>query len=612
MKREVLCVFLGGFILAGCATTAPKTALREPPEAAAPRTAWAAHFRQVQDAYRHGLDAYNNEHFEDAEGAFTRGLNLLDTAPSLPENASQDARRADLLRTKLSYFQKQARDRLSEAATLSREIEEKEVATGEPLSDYPIEMNPRVVRFIEFFQKGSASRFQTYIARSGRYAPMMRRILREHGLPEDLVYLSMIESGFSPHAYSSAHAVGLWQFIHSTGRLYDLKVDKWVDERRDPEKATRAAARHLRDLYERFGDWNLALAAYNCGESRVARAIAKQGTTNYWELDLPRQTEEYVPCFMAAVTLGKDPEGYGFRREYDPPLETESVTLHRSYSLSQLSRASGVSIETIKQMNPSLRKDSTPPYRGGFEFHLPVGYRETLVARLDELSREPEPKDDDVSVASSGYHRVKRGETLSKIAARYGTSVQAIANANNIRTKSVIHSGQKLRIPGMAATEERTDVASATSKASSSGKSKTSSAPAKKTSETSSGSTSASSYTVRRGDTVAKIAAKHGVSVSSILKSNGLSARSRIYPGQTLRVNKGSNVAMDAKSPAKSGKAAESSRQGSSIVTYTVRAGDTLWKIAKRFGTSVTDILSLNGLRNDSVIRPGDRLKISQ
>ncbi|MFN0150676.1 MAG: LysM peptidoglycan-binding domain-containing protein [bacterium] len=493
---------------------------------------------------------------------------------------------------------------------MSREIEEKEVASGEPLSDYPIEMNPRVMRFIDFFQKGSATRFQTYIARSGRYAPMMRRILREHGLPEDLIYLSMIESGFSPHAYSSAHASGLWQFIQGTGRIYGLKVDKWVDERRDPEKATRAAARHLRDLYERFDDWNLALAAYNCGESRVARAIAKQGTKDFWALDLPRQTEEYVPCFMAAVTLGKDPESYGFRREYDPPLETESVTLHRSYSLSQLSRASGVSLETIKLLNPSLRKDSTPPYRSGFEFHLPAGQTETLVARLEELSREPEPRDEESSVAtSSGYHRVKRGETLSKIAAKYGSSVQAIASANNIRTKSVIHSGQRLKIPGMAHADEGR-VAASSSKSSSSQKSKSSST-SKPSQKSDSGVSTASTYTVRRGDTVAKIAAKHGVSVSSILKSNKLNARSHIYPGQSIRVQKGSNLAAEAKPPKKSGKQSTGG-SSASIVTYTVRAGDTLWKIAKRFGTSVTDILSINELRNDSVIRPGDRLKIAQ
>ena len=601
--RQALCLcVLAALSLAGCtsattsATTRPRitaqtdvttTPENEPSE-------WTITFKAVQDAYRAGLDAYNEQSFEEAEVQFTRGLDLLDGAPALPELSAQDVRRHDLLRTKLSYFQKQTRDRLAETSTAAVEVEPQQEPVSEAPSDYPLEMNPRVVRFIDFFQNTMPSRFQTYINRSGRYSPMMRRILREHGIPEDLVYLSMIESGFSPHAYSKAHAVGLWQFISSTGRLYGLKADKWVDDRRDPEKATRAAARHLRDLYETFGDWNLALAAYNCGEARVSRAIRKAGHRNYWDLDLPRQTDEYVPCFMAAVIIGKNPEAYGFRREYDPPYETEAVTLHRSYTLTQLSRTSGVSVESLKQINPSLRKETTPPYRSGFEFYLPTGSREIFLARLDELSKEPEPKmDDDVQVASSGYHRVRKGETLSKIAAKYGTSVASLAKANKIRTKSVIHTGQRLRIPGVSVAEAAEPEYQPQSSSKSSSSSKKSS------------SSSTGTYTVKRGDTVAKIAARHGESVSSILKANGLSTRSRIYPGQKLKVRKSADVAS-------SGGSKSSRSSGDSIVTYTVRGGDTLWKIAKRFGTTAGSIASLNGLRNDSVIRPGDRIKIEK
>jgi membrane-bound lytic murein transglycosylase D len=351
----------------------------------------------------------------------------------------------------------------------------------------------------------------------------------------------------------------------------------------------------LRDLYETFGDWNLALAAYNCGEARVSRAIRKAGHRNYWDLDLPRQTDEYVPCFMAAVTIGKNPEAYGFRREYDPPYETETVTLHRSYSLAQLSRASGVPVESLKQINPSLRKETTPPYRSGFDFYLPAGSRETFLARLDDLSREPEPATpDDVQVASSGYHRVRRGETLSKIAAKYGTSVASIAKANKLRSRSVIHTGQRLRIPGVSVAEAAENEPQTKARSSSKG--------------SSSKASSTGTYTVRRGDTVAKIAARHGESVSSILKANGLSSRSRIYPGQKLKVRKPADVA----SSGSSGSSSRSSKGGDSIMTYTVRGGDTLWKIAKRFGTSVGSISSLNGLRNDSVIRPGDRIKIEK
>lgn len=604
MRRALCLSVLAAITLAGCTSTTTSsrvtpssnvtaTPVHEPSE-------WTVTFKAVQDAYRAGLDAYNEQRFEEAEVQFSRGLDLLDGAPALPDLAVQDVRRRDLLRTKLSYFQKQARDRLAENATIAAEIEQQEEPAVEAaVSDYPLEMNPRVVRFIDFFQNTMPSRFQTYIARSGRYTPMMRRILREHGIPEDLVYLSMIESGFSPHAYSKAHAVGLWQFISSTGRLYGLKSDKWVDDRRDPEKATRAAARHLRDLYETFGDWNLALAAYNCGESRVSRAIRKAGHRNYWDLDLPRQTDEYVPCFMAAVTIGRNPEAYGFQRLYDPPYETETVTLYRSYTLAQLSRASNTSVETLKQINPSLRKETTPPYRSGFDFYLPSGSREMFLARLEDLSREPEPAtDDDVQVASNGYHRVRRGETLSRIAAKYGTSVASLAKANKIKSHSVIHTGQRLRIPGVAVAEA---AETERSEPQASAKSGTSS---KSSSKGSSGGT----YTVRRGDTVAKIAARHGESVASILKANGLSSRSRIYPGQKLQVRKSVDVAASGRS----GSSSSRSSNGASIMTYTVRGGDTLFKIAKRFGTSVGSIVSLNGLRNDSVIRPGDRIKIEK
>jgi membrane-bound lytic murein transglycosylase D len=554
------------------------------PDVAAARLDRALRFRDVQDAYRAGMDAYNQQNFAEAEVAFSRGLDLLDASPPTDGTADQDVRRHDLLRTKLSYFHRQSRDRLSAAEALAQEIQDQEIAQGTPVSDYPLEMNPRVLKCIDAFQNKMHERFQLYINRSGRWRPMMTEILQEHGVPLDLFYLSMIESGYSPKAYSRAHASGLWQFIKGTGKLYGLRMDQWVDERRDPIKSTHAGARHLRDLYQSLGDWNLALAAYNCGEARVRRAMKKAGTNDYWMLDLPKQTEDYVPTFMAAAHIMSDPERYGFRAEYDPPLETESVTLNRSYTLSRLASVSGTSVEHLRELNPSLRKDATPPYRDGYDIHLPVGHRERLLAQLDVISREPEPlPEPETTVASSGgVYKVRRGDTLSKIAARHGTTPDAIARANGIRKTSVIHTGQRLRLPG----DGSASASSARADASSRGER-----------EVAAGAEVL--YTVRRGDTVGEIARRHGVSPNDVLRRNKLGARSRIYPGQELRIGKtgGSGTS---KSSASSG----------TVKTYTVRAGDTLWKIARRFGTSVTDILTLNKLREDAVLYPGDRIKV--
>lgn len=591
-----LSLFLGGCSLAPTFQgETVQTAVVTPRE---PGDAWASTLAEAEESYRIGLDAYNAQDFTSAESAFEEGLERLESAEGEPPD-DLSFRRRDLLRTKISYFLRQSRERREATEELAREIEEEEeeiVSTeGQAFSDYPLEMNPRVARQIEFFRSQINGRFQLYLTRSGRYSKMIRDALRREGLPEDLVYLSLIESGFSPHAYSRAHAVGLWQFIQSTGRLYNLRVDKWVDERRDPEKATDAAVRHLKDLYTSLGHWHLALAAYNCGERRVTRAIERQGTRNFWDLDLPTQTEEYVPRFIAATYIAKDPEAHGFRLIYDPPIEKETVMVHRSIRLSRIAEVCDASVQEIRDLNPSIRRDVTPSYKSGFALHLPVGKGEVLMARMDELSREPEPKV--AASAVGGTHVVRRGETLSRIAALYGTTPQRIAKANGMRTGSIIRTGQRLRIPDGSERE----VASATpSRRGSSTAAR--SAPSKpSTVEGAGGVVERRIHSVRRGDTVGKIADRYGASVSEIVRWNNLSPRGRIYPGQRIVIEGGGGRPSASTAPP-----ANSSEER----RYTVRRGDTLTKIAQRFSTSVVDILALNGLHKNAVIRPGDRLRI--
>ncbi len=598
--RHLIPIAFWSLVLGGCGVSPPfrndpvrSDARPSPPT---PRASWEQGLGEAEGSYRLGLDAYNVQDFASAEAAFSEGLNRLDAASGEPPD-DLSFRRRDLLRTKISYFLRQARERREAAEELARQIEEEEVATEGRFSDYPLEMNPRVARQIEFFRAQINGRFQLYLNRSGRYSGMIREVLRQHGLPEDLVYLSLIESGFSPHAYSRAHAVGLWQFILSTGKLYDLRADKYVDERRDPEKATVAAVRHLKDLYTSLGDWHLALAAYNCGERRVTRAIERQGTRSFWELDLPQQTEEYVPRFIAAVYIGKDPEAHGFHVEYDPPIQKETVTVHRSIRLSRIAEVCGTSVQEIRDLNPSIRRDVTPPARGGFALHVPVGRGEVLMARMDELSREPEPT---VSVAAAGgTHVVRRGETLSKIAALYGSTPQKIAQANRIRTGSIIRTGQRLRIPdgdGQIASSSRSEPAATRS-----------ASAARPTTPKGSAVAGAgavverSIHVVRRGETVGKIADRYGVRVSEVLRWNDLSARGRIFPGQRIVIEGGAG-----RSPA-TGTAAKGAPEERH---YTVRRGDTLTKIAQRFSTTISEILALNSLQRNAVIRPGDRLRI--
>ncbi len=599
--RQMIPVALWALALGGCGASPPfrsdPVRSEAPPPAASSRAGWEQGLGEAETSYRLGLDAYNIQDFASAEAGFSEGLNRLDAVGEPPDDLS--FRRRDLLRTKISYFLRQARERREAAEELARQIEEEEVATEGRFSDYPLEMNPRVARQIEFFRAQINGRFQLYLNRSGRYSGMIREVLRQQGLPEDLVYLSLIESGFSPHAYSRAHAVGLWQFILSTGKLYDLRVDKYVDERRDPEKATVAAVRHLKDLYTSLGDWHLALAAYNCGERRVTRAIERQGTRSFWELDLPQQTEEYVPRFIAAVYIGKDPEAHGFRAEYDPPIQKETVTVHRSIRLSRIAEVCGTSVQEIRDLNPSIRRDVTPPARGGFALHVPVGRGEVLMARMDELSREPEPT---VSVAAAGgTHVVRRGETLSKIAALYGSTPQRIAQANRIRTGSIIRTGQRLRIPDgevQVASSSRSEQAAAPRSASAARPT----APKKGSAVAGAGAVvERSIHVVRRGDTVGKIADRYGVSVSDVLRWNDLSARGRIFPGQRIVIEGGAGRGA---APGAVARGAAAERH------YTVRRGDTLTKIAQRFSTTISEILALNSLQRNAVIRPGDRLRI--
>jgi membrane-bound lytic murein transglycosylase D len=376
--------------------------------------------------------------------------------------------------------------------------------------EIPLETNEAVERWIEYFSVKAHDRFATYLVRAGRYEDMIRRRLREAELPEDLLYLAMIESGMNPNAYSRAHAAGMWQFIRGTGRLYDLRIDYWVDERRDPYKATDAAIAHLADLHEEFGSWYLAAAAYNAGRGRVSRGIARTGSTDYWDLVdarvLRRETRNYVPKLIAAATIAKNPKKYGFDDvvPYEP-LRFETVEVPDATSFDVLAEAAGVSEDDIRLLNPQYPRRVTPPGRPA-ELRIPVGRAEAFAANYAAV-----PPSERVTWLE---HRVRSGETLGHIAQSYGTSVTAIRAANNNVNPRRLQIGQRLIIPRAGASPTR--VASA--------------APA-------AGAGGPLTVTVQRGDTLWAISRRYNVSTTQLMQINGLNS-SVIHPGDRITVRR--------------------------------------------------------------------------
>ena len=311
-------------------------------------------------------------------------------------------------------------------------------------AEIPLVMNQYVEREIKLFQTVERQFFVDSYRRSGKYRDAIVENLRETGLPEGLSWLPLIESGFKVNALSRARALGLWQFIPSTGYKYGLKRDTWIDERMDPEKSTQAAIAYLSDLHQIFGDWMTVLAGYNCGEGTVLRRIREQKISyldNFWDLfeRLPYETARYVPRFLATLHIVGDPEKYGFSLdELDKPLAFETVTIEKPVQLKTVAETIGVSFEDLRDLNPELRYQATSD--SPYDLKVPPEMGQALLARLDEIPKWSPPK------RSYVYHRVRKGETLSQIARRYRTSVIAIKRANSM-TRNLIRSGQRLKIP---------------------------------------------------------------------------------------------------------------------------------------------------------------------
>ena len=460
---------------------------------------------------------------------------------------------------------------------------EAELAALSP--DIPVVLNERVLSLVEWMQRPKGRRIlETGLRRAGRYRELITSILDEEGVPRDLIHLAQAESAFQPHARSRSRAVGLWQFMSSRGQEYGLKINWWVDERRDPVKSTRAAARHLRDLYEQFGDWYLALAAYNSGPVRVSRALERAGSdADYWTLVdrrlLPRETRSYVPIILAMTLVAKDPLRFGAAVEPEPPLRFETVKVSKPTDLRRISEVIGVDVSVLRELNPHLLRNVTPPDDPDFELYVPPGTAETLAAELPRL-----PESERVYWQQ---HRVRRGETLSGIGSRYATSAQAIAQANGIALRGTIHPGQMLVIPSGSSAGE---VRRLTGSSRSSGSSRSRSASASGT------------YRVQSGDTLSGIAARHGVSTSALAQANGLTLRSVIRVGQRLE------VPGDGDSGARARERASSGSSGRNV--HRVRSGETLWSLSRRYRVNVNELRRANPYLASRRLQAGDELLI--
>jgi membrane-bound lytic murein transglycosylase D len=446
----------------------------------------------------------------------------------------------------------------------------------------------RVQYYLRFFQGPARERMAIWLERLPRYEPLIRKQLQERGLPGDLVYLALIESGYSNTAVSRSRAVGMWQFMRPTGREYGLRVDSWVDERRDFVKATDAAARYLADLTRRFGSHFLAAAAYNGGPGRVSRGLnrlptvadeeeleeagGQLGDAAFFQLSdtrhIHQETKDYVPKLLAATMIAKEPARYGFA----PPaavasFPTDSLVVPAATGLDVVARLAGASLAEIRELNPQYLRLTTPPGRTSV-VRLPTGSMGGVTAAFAAL-----PASERVA---SVEHVVARGETLSGIARRYGQSVQMLVAANpGLGSRSLLRVGQRIQVTGPGAVAATGSSAGSTT------------------------ATVARVHTVVRGETLSSIAGRYRTSVAALRNLNDLSASNRINVGQRLQVSAGDP-----------GRSASLASRGGSSRTHLVARGETLSGIAGRYGVATRALQQANNIASPRQLKAGQRLRI--
>ncbi len=524
----------------------------------------------------------------------------------------------------------------------------------EELEQIPTEINPLVEKWIAYFQGKGRPHMERYLSRSTRYMKLMKKILRQNGLPEDLVYIALIESGFSSHATSRAAAVGYWQFIKGTGRRYGMEISSLVDERRDPVVSTQAAAEYFKGLYSVFGSWYLAMASYNVGENRVKREVMVHLTRDFWELArkrrFPKETINYIPKFIAAKLIGNNPEKYGFTElDYLTPIEFDHITVNRPVNLKQMAAKMGMDYDDLKQLNPKFKGEIAPLKATALELRVPIGQtQQALVAAQGSFVDRVQYIAD---AGETDTYKVRPGDSLSTIAKKYRTTIAWLRDTNDLQKGRKLRVGQRISVP------ERGGKKSTTVKYVAKAEKPEPAAVEKESGEKAAANPEIVTkkgifYVVQPGDTLSAIADDYNSSIEELRRMNKMSRGSVLRAGMKLRVPKdeglptdpsgarsvekvadndggddkdnatdkseGSPVARQKNNKTTQAKLvadnrapqSESAVASADMPAHVVQAGENLTQIARKYGVTIQAIRKANNLKKRSVLKVGSRLTI--
>lgn len=612
--------------LTSCKTSeTPKAKVEPPPQAVAPTIQAPAPapvaapapppqpdpvdtlIAQVEKEYQAGQANYSNGHLEAAKDNFDSAFDTLLESP-LDVHTNDRLRQEfdkivdgvhdlELLALKQGdgFAQQQSEPApIDEANSVTFPVDPNVKAKAEAevkntRSDLPLVLNDEVASYINYFSSRGRGFLEHALVRAGRYKDMIQRVFKQEGVPQDLIYLAEAESGFHPLALSRVGARGMWQFMASRGSGYGLQRNWWVDDRQDPEKSTRAAARHLKDLFNQFGDWYLAMAAYNSGPGNVQQAVQRTGYADFWELYrrnvLPAETKNYVPIILAVTIMAKNPTQYGLDHlVLDDPIQSDTVTIDYPVDLRLVAECVDSNVSTLQDLNPSLLRMTTPK-TGKFDLHLPAGTADRFQQAIAAI-----PTDMRVWWR---YHKVDSGETIAEIARQYHTTSKAIEQANNLDAGDV-QSGTKLVIPVTPGKRDREVVAGMVF--------------AKKPTY----------YRARRGDTVLSVADDFGVPADRLRRWNGLKGNS-LRSGMRLKIYKpvaGARAEAETRASAAENPRRKS-KKGKNLVAskgekvlHKVKPGETLFSIASRYNTTVAALRRDNRVSEN--LKPGEVLVVRQ